>query len=143
STTSRKVVGKIPYPNATNGLEQSVWDPANGMFYQAVPATKANPGGEVDKIDPKTMKVVAIYAVTDCQPEGMVLGPSEHLLLGCSGDAIAAGARAQTIIMDAVDGYILAKLTQIGGSDQGAHKPCAKTSHITARQSTSTDPDVR
>ena len=138
STTSRKVVGKIPYPNATNGLEQPVWDPANDMFYQSVPATKANPGGEIDKIDPKTMKVVAIYAVTDCQPAGLVLGPSEHLLLGCSGDAIAAGARAQTIIMDAVDGYILATLTQIGGSDQVAYNPGDNRFYLAARLMTST-----
>jgi len=138
STTSRKVVGKIPYPNATNGLEQPVWDPANGMFYQSVPATKANPGGEIDKIDPKTMKVVAIYAVSDCQPAGLVLGPSEHLLLGCSGDAIAAGAKAKAIIMDAKDGYIIATITQVGGSDQVAYNSGENRFYIAARSMTST-----
>lgn len=138
STTTRQVVGKIAYPTATNGLEQPVWNPENGMFYQAVPATKQNPGGQIDRIDPKTMKVLAIYAVKDCQPAGLALGPDQHLVLGCSGDAIAAGSHAQTIIMDARDGYVIATITQVGGSDMVAYNPSENRYYLAARLMTST-----
>jgi len=136
STTTRKVRGKIVYPDA-DGLEQPVWDPMSGMFFQSVPATKAHPGGEIDKIDPKTMKVVAVYPVTDCNPAGLALGPQQHLALGCSGDAIDAGARAQTIIMNARDGHIVATITQVGGSDAVAYNPGDNRYYLAARDMTS------
>jgi len=138
STATHRVVGKIRYPNATNGLEQPVWNPANDMFYQAVPATKQNPGGEIDRIDPKTMKILAIYPVKGCVPAGLALGPDQHLVLGCSGDAIKEGAHAQTIIMDARDGYVIATITQVGGSDMVAYNPGDKRYYLAARSMTST-----
>ena len=138
STTSRKVVGQILYRQATGGLEQPVWNPANDMFYQAVPATKANPGGEIDRIDPKTMKLAAIYAVKDCNPAGLTLGPQQHLLMGCSGDPIAAGAHAQVLVMDATDGSIVATITQVGGSDQVWYNPGDNRYYTASRYMTST-----
>lgn len=138
STASRKVVGKIMYPNATNGLEQPVWDPASGMFYQNVPATKQNPGGEVSRIDPRTMKVVAIYAVKDCEPGGLALGPQHRLLLGCSGDAIDGGAHAQALIIDADSGTVLATITQVGGADEVWYDPGDHNYYLAASKMTST-----
>lgn len=138
STTTKTVVGKIPYPQATDGLEQPVWNPANDMFYQAVPASKANPGGEIARIDPKTMRLAAIYPVTGCQPAGLILGPQQHLLLGCSGGAIAAGAHAQTLVMDATDGFILATISEVGGSDQVWYNAGDNRYYLAARQMTST-----
>ena len=138
STMSRKVVGQILYRQATGGLEQPVWNPANDMFYQAVPATKANPGGEIDRIDPKTMKLAAIYAVKDCNPAGLTLGPQQHLLMGCSGDPIAAGAHAQVLVMDATDGSIVATITQVGGSDQVWYNPGDNRYYTASRYMTST-----
>src|SRR6266700_838215 len=44
--------------NATNGLEQPQFDPITNHFFQAVPATTLNPGGEIDEIDPVTRAVV-------------------------------------------------------------------------------------
>jgi DNA-binding beta-propeller fold protein YncE len=138
STTRRTVVGKIPYPQATNGLEQPVWDPADDMFYQNVPATTAHPGGEVDRIDPATMRVVATYPLTDCMPAGLALGPARHLLVGCSGDAIDAGARAQTLVMDARTGRIVATITQVGGSDEVGYNPGDHHYYVAANHMTST-----
>jgi DNA-binding beta-propeller fold protein YncE len=54
STTTRPVMGKIPFPDATDGVEQPVWDPSTQRFYQAVPETKTEPGGAVAVIDPAT-----------------------------------------------------------------------------------------
>jgi hypothetical protein len=137
STTTRTVVGKLVFPTAS-GLEQPVWNPANDMFYQAVPSTKTNPGGEIARIDPKTMKLVAIYGLKDCMPAGLTLGPQQHLLLGCSGDAIAEGAHAQTQVMDAADGFIIATITEVGGTDQVWYNPGDQRYYLASRQMTST-----
>jgi len=136
STTSRKVVGKITYTSA-GGLEQPAYDPENGMFYQNVVSSKENPGGAVDKIDPKTMKVVATYPLTECKPAGLALGPQHHLAVGCSGDAIDDGAHAQTIIIDDTDGHVVATITEVGGSDEVWYNPGDNRYYTASRSMTS------
>ncbi len=114
SVPNRMVLGKIPYPDATDGLEQPQFIAANGMFYQAVPATKQNPGGQIDVIDPKAMKVAASYPVQNCVPHGLTVGPNQQLLLGCN----SLKQHAQQQVMDATNGNILAVITDIGGTDE-------------------------
>jgi len=43
-------------------------------FYQAVPSTNTNPGGEIAMIDPKAMQVMQVYPLTDCNPAGTAIG---------------------------------------------------------------------
>jgi DNA-binding beta-propeller fold protein YncE len=136
STTDRRVVGKIMYPDATDGLEQPVYEPASGMFFQNVPETKANPGGRVDKIDPKAMKVVASYPVNNCHPGGLALGPQQHLLLGCS--SIYPGVHAQSLVMDSRTGQVIATITQVGGSDEVWYNPGDNHYYLAARGMTAT-----
>ena len=107
------------------------------MFYQNVVSSKENPGGAVDKIDPKTMKVVATYPVPECKPAGLALGPQHHLAVGCSGDAIDDGAHAQTIILDDTDGHIVAKITEVGGSDEVWYNPGDNRYYTASRSMTS------
>ncbi|MDE3076367.1 MAG: cytochrome C nitrite reductase [Chloroflexota bacterium] len=138
SVPRRTVLGKIPYPSATNGLEQPVWDRANDMFYQAVPQTTQNTGGQIDQIDPKTMKVTNSFPVSDCVPHGLTLGPSQHLLLGCSGDAMnLLNAHAQSQVMDAATGKIVATITQVGGSDEAWYSPGDNRYYLAASSMTS------
>src|ERR1700730_3409793 len=40
------------------------------MFYISIPSTKAHPAGEVDEINPGTMKVTRIFT-TICGPAGL------------------------------------------------------------------------
>ena len=54
STTDRRAVGKIVYEDATDGVEQPVYEPRSGMFYISVPETKAEPGGRIDPADVET-----------------------------------------------------------------------------------------
>src|SRR6266568_8134265 len=42
-TQSRAVVAKISFADATNGLEQPVWDPETHLFYMSVPQIGADP----------------------------------------------------------------------------------------------------
>jgi DNA-binding beta-propeller fold protein YncE len=137
STETHEVLGEFLFHDATDGLEQCVWDPVTGRIFQNVPATTENPGGEVVAIDPKTMKIVKVYPVEGCFPAGMALGPHHHLLLGCSGDAIAAGFNARSIVMDANTGHIVATVTQVGGSDEVWFNPGDNRYYLAARSMTS------
>jgi hypothetical protein len=121
STETHAVVrgGRIEFPRATNGLEQSVWDAATGLFYLSVPELDGDPAtGEIAVIDPRTKKVVDHFPVSECEPAGLVLGPDQHLLVGCSQDAILAGFAPKTLVLDARSGHIVATITQVGGSDE-------------------------
>ena len=86
STSSFAVLGQIKYDGTGGnpfafgapgggGIEQPAFDPATNHFFQAVPATTANPGGEIDEIDPLTMKIVATIVTPSCGPSGLTLGP--------------------------------------------------------------------
>ncbi|MGI0091462.1 MAG: LysM peptidoglycan-binding domain-containing protein [Nitrososphaerales archaeon] len=119
SVATQQVIGHIYLPNAIGGLEQPVWNHNNGMFYESLPSTTANPGGEVDEISPISMQIINVFPVTNCQPNGLVLGPHDHLLLGCT--EITDTVHAESLIMNAHNGRIVATITQVGGSDEVAY----------------------
>lgn len=95
------VVGKIYYdgsvagnPVSTGGIEQPVWDGAKKKFYISIPSTKANASGEVDEIDPISMKITHIFPTT-CGPAGLALIPGQRLMTSC-GDVITIANGAVT-----------------------------------------------
>jgi DNA-binding beta-propeller fold protein YncE len=119
STETHEVVGRIDFPRATNGLEQPVWDAATRLFYLSVPELDGNPAtGEIAVIEPRTEKVVDHFPVSECEPAGLVLGPDQHLLVGCSQDAITAGFAPKTLVLDARTGATVATIREVGGSDE-------------------------
>jgi hypothetical protein len=103
TATPPHVVGKIIYdgtngnPKTTGGIEQPVWNGKTGRFYQAIPSTVAHPNGEVDEINPTTMKITGTFATT-CHPAGLVLIPGQRLMTSC-GDVleIATGTVVDTV----------------------------------------------
>lgn len=138
SEKDRRVLGHISFPDATNGLEQPVWDPVTHLFYLSVPQIGDDPlHGGIAVIDPRSLSLVTTFPVANCQPAGLALGPHQHLLLGCSADAIAAGAHAQTIVMNARDGSTVATITQVGGSDEVWFNPGDGRYYLAARGMTS------
>jgi hypothetical protein len=116
STTSMTVVKKIPMPQATGGIEQSVYDAQQHKFLQAIPATTANPGGEVDVVDPVSLAITQVFPLTNCNPNGAALGPSEQLLLGCGHGA--TGSQINTQIINATNGSLIKLFPQTGAPDQ-------------------------
>jgi DNA-binding beta-propeller fold protein YncE len=118
-----KVVGQIAYPNAVGGLEQSVYDPANGDFYLNVVQTgSANAAiGSVDVISPTTKRVIGSFPVIGCGPAGLALDPrSGELLLGCS-------SHNALMTMDAKTGAILHSITGVSGTDEVAYDPVSQS----------------
>jgi hypothetical protein len=116
SVTSRTVLKKVEFPNATDGLEQPVYDAMTGMFYQAVPASKANAGGEIAVLDPIKMSVTKSYPLTNCNPHGLTVGPGNQLLAGCS----VAG---RTVVLDRTNGSTMAEFSDNGGADEAWYNP--------------------
>ena len=138
SARDRSVLGHITFTDATNGLEQPVWDPETHLFYMSVPQLGADPlHGGIAVMDPRSLSLRALFPVASCQPAGLALGPHQHLLVGCSQDAIAAGAQAQTIVMNAHDGSIVAATTKVGGSDEVWFNPGDDRYYLAARGMTS------
>jgi hypothetical protein len=104
----------------------------------SVPQIGADPlHGGIAVLDPRSLSLRTVFSVASCQPAGLALGPHQHLLLGCSQDAIAAGAHAQTIVMSARDGSTVATITEVGGSDQVWFNPGDGRYYLAARGMTS------
>jgi DNA-binding beta-propeller fold protein YncE len=116
SAADRRVVGRLQMTGAS-GLEEVQWSQTRGVFYQAIPSTRTNPGGEVDAIDPNAMKVVSVFPLQDCEPHGLAIGPRDELLLGCGRD--------HTLIIDARSGAVVATIAEIGGADVVWFNPTA------------------
>jgi hypothetical protein len=119
STRTRKVLGRLELKRATDGAEQSVWNPATGLVYLSIPSVDGvKSRGAVAVIDPRTRRLLRMMPVERCMPAGLALGPHDDLLLGCSDDGVAAGFPARSLVMNAASGGIVARLPQVGGSDE-------------------------
>jgi DNA-binding beta-propeller fold protein YncE len=119
SSETHKVLGKIILDHASDGAEQPAWDPVTGKVYLTIPVVDGvEANGAVAVIDPRTLKLEKMLPVTKCMPAGLAVGPQGHLLIGCSDDAVDSGFPAQSLVMDARTGKIVATIDKIGGSDE-------------------------
>jgi hypothetical protein len=129
STTTYLVLGKLKFDGtggtlkATNGLEQCGWSPKTGKFYQNVPevngAGNDSSPGAVAVIDPTTRKIEKSFPVpiADCAgPQGMAIGPSNQILLGCN--AKSPSGQFNSVIINANSGAVEAVLRDLGGADE-------------------------
>jgi len=105
------VIGQTVRSDATGGMEASIYISAMHKFVQAVPATKKNPTGEIDVIDPLTRAVSNVYPIgSTCGPTGIALGLGTELMIACNDVG-------EMFMMDISNGAILAKYDQAGGGD--------------------------
>lgn len=145
-----RVVKRITFQNAIDGIEQPAYDPSNGMFYLNIPQVPSADGtwkGEVAEINPHTMSVVGAFPVTGCSPAGLAIDTaSQQMLIGCSPDAIAGDTvggvtyhpnPAVSLIMSARDGRITGTFHQVGGSDEVWFDPASRTWYLGASGMTS------
>lgn len=134
SVADREVIHKVSFDNATNGIEQPVWNPADGLIYVSVPESNANPGGEIDVIETTNFTTMKILPVTNCSSHGIVFGPSNQLLLGCSQDAILANSVGHTLVANVTTGKTVETIDGIGGADQVAYNPALNYYYVAAYQ---------
>jgi hypothetical protein len=117
SADTYQVLGHVTFEGAT-GLEQPLWVPELRRFFITVPGYRNNGGsnggnGEIAVIDPKSMKVEKTLKPGDCHASGEALGPSHHVLVTCGGP----------VVLNATDGTIISRITQIGGGDEDWYNP--------------------
>ena len=119
------VVKQIPFPEATNGIEQCQWNPRNGLIYLNLPEVNGTGAdttdGEVVVIDPRRMDIVTRFKVpvTLCAgPQGMAIGPEPQILLGCDAASQPPGTGENAGIIDERDGRLLKVLANAGGADE-------------------------
>jgi len=111
------VLGKVSFEGA-RGFEQPMWDPElkGGRMLATVPGM-----GETSKVvvfnlkDPKAPTIEATYPTGNCG-SGLVLGPSQHLLVGCGGGK-------PLIVIDALTGKVLATVEGTKGADEVWYNP--------------------
>jgi DNA-binding beta-propeller fold protein YncE len=128
------VIGKLRFHRASAGLEQSAWDPVSGHMLLAIPELDDDKAsGAIALIDPRKAELLALFPVSECQPAGIALGPHQELLVGCSGDAIEAGFAARSLILDARNGALLARIPEVGGSDEVWFNPGDMHYYLAAR----------
>ena len=129
-----KLLGQIKLPQATGGLEQPVWDTIGRRFYLSIPELEHDKAkGAIAEIDPKSMSVTRMIAVTRCMPAGLAFGPGQRLLVGCSDDAIEAGFPPKSLILDVKTGTIVQTIPQVGGSDEVWYNPGDHRYYLAAR----------
>jgi hypothetical protein len=128
NTVTAKTVldGTNGTPNATGGIEQSVWLPSNGNFYTSIPQIGGgtDPGGiaEINSTTGAVIKVFSLanFGITACGPTGLVQGNGNQLLIGCG------AAHSQTIVFDPTAnggaGAVVATIP-FSGSDEVAFDP--------------------
>ena len=91
STTSKTVLTQIAFdgtnntPSADGGIEQSLYSPAEKLFYVSIPGNAADPtDGAIAVVNPTTYAVTT-YPLNNCNPTGMVLGPDgKEVFLACN-----------------------------------------------------------
>jgi hypothetical protein len=103
-----KVIGTFKYSptnvNTWGGLEQPVWDPETGLFYQAVPGVADANGnvitpGEIDVFKPRPEdgvgQRVAVLSTPTCLngPTGLTLASDQRLIGACDTGAIIVNPR--------------------------------------------------
>jgi WD40 repeat protein len=131
NTNTNSVVKQITFdgtlgtPNATNGIEQPVWNSNTGRFYISVPRIGASPDpGGIAAIDPVAGTVTKVYdlstfGISACNPTGLALGQGNQLMIGCSSN--------QSILFDPTanggNGAVIKTFTQATGVDELTFDP--------------------
>lgn len=101
SVADGSVLSQYKYPAGQDGMEQPVWDPDTGWFYQNVPGDK----NRIDVFDPhklpnpiKSFPVVCKGGALDLTLSGLAAGPKGRLMTACgSGGGLSLDARTGKI----------------------------------------------
>ena len=113
SVKDGSVLDHYRYPMEQDGMEQPVWVPETGRFYQNVPGAK----NRIDVFDPHKLPNPVMSFPVECKGgllgltlSGLVAGPSGHLMAVCG----TVGGMS----LDAKTGRVLKMIPQVGDADQ-------------------------
>jgi DNA-binding beta-propeller fold protein YncE len=115
-----KIVGRVVFPDATDGAEQPAYNPDDGLFYMTIPELKKEAThGAIAVIDPRAARLVKMLPVDNCHPAGLAFGPKHNFVLGCG--ANGKEMPAVTIVMNSDTGAVIATVAGVGGTDMVAY----------------------
>jgi len=125
-----KALGKLSFPDATDGLEHPMYNPVDGLVYQAIPELRHDDKkGGVAVIDPRTIRLLKTFEVDNCKQAGMAQGPNNNLVLGCN----THGDNQTIVVMNWKSGKVVANVPDIGGADQVNYNRKNNQYYIAAR----------
>ena len=79
-----KILAKIPIPESGENLERSAYHAPSGMFYTAIPVSRADTTkGLLAQTDPKNGKLVKLHEL-GCHPHSLSIVSDSTIFLGCS-----------------------------------------------------------
>jgi len=129
------ILGKLPFPNATDGLEQPVWSAVTGNIYLAIPEIDHADGG-VAIIEPKSRTILKIIRTEGCHPNGAALGSDEHLLLGCRQPGVTKSTSKElsrgAVMLDMRTGKKITRFPSLVASDELAYNAGDKRFYVSA-----------
>ena len=120
----------VPNQIPSGGLEQSLWDPNTKTYFVSVPNFTATDAGGVQEFDasgnPLRTYNFTNMGIASCGPAGLTLGASGNLVVGCGTSG------TQTVVLNpAGTGTIVAKLTDVSGSDELWYDPATNNHYVT------------
>ena len=129
-----KILSKLVIDRATDGIEQPAYDTATGDFFIAIPQLDKNKSlGGIAQIDPKTFKLVKMFEVKDCIPQGLATTSDGQLAVGCH--ATLKDPPPATGVFDPKTGE-LTRIPGVGGGDEIAYGSAAKQVYVAANHMT-------
>ena len=130
-----KIIKKIDLPDATGGIEQSVYYEPKGIFLMAIPELKGDKAtGGIAMIDPVKAEITNVMKVADCLPAGLARGPGHNLIIGCNAGGKKSEMKPVTLVLNADTGAVVAKIANIGAADEVAYNAKNGQYYITGRQ---------
>jgi len=127
-----KIIGKVSFPDATDGNEQPTYNPADGLVYHSIPELKKDETkGAVAVLDPRKAALVKMLPVDNCNPAGLAFGPKGNFVLGCNAD----GDKMPAIItiVNWRTGKVVAIVPEIGGADMVDYNKRNNQYYVAAR----------
>jgi DNA-binding beta-propeller fold protein YncE len=117
-----KILGKVMMPRATDGLEQPVYNAANGMFYVAVPEIdKDEHKGGIAIVDPRKASLVKIVDIANCRPQGLAAGRGSNWIVGCNAGSKGSKIPAEIAVWSTKTEQVVATTDKMGGADMAAY----------------------
>jgi DNA-binding beta-propeller fold protein YncE len=130
-----KILKKIVFADASDGIEQPVYYAPKGVFMMTIPELKGDKTkGEIAVIDPVKGEVTNTMPVSDCLPAGLARGPANKLVIGCNAGSKKSGLKPITLIVSADDGAVVASVPEMGAADEVAYSPKNAQYYISGRQ---------
>jgi FG-GAP-like repeat len=136
STTTHTVLGQVAFdgvagrPLATNGAEQCQWNPRDGKIYLSLPEVNgagdnSSPGAVVvfDSLSRNILRTMSIPLASCTGPQGLAIGPSPQIGLGCNSGVISGSPASNTAIINETTGATIASFPGIGGGDEIWYDP--------------------